>query len=312
VLARPVAAERVRRVNPAGEEPALAPMSLHDCRITARRRTARWSDDEVTAADAMDFWAFAAGPANVIMQLSWPPVGHGVVESKVDSGNLLKHPWKRARTTFQYLAVAILGSAEDRTAFRAAVDGAHRHVKSEPGSPVRYNAFDPRLQMWVAACLFVGLEDAYQLLRGELTDEQAEQFYRSAWTLGTTLQVSEEQWPPTRTDFDDYWTTACRNVAIGDTVRDYLRDLVGLKMINPVLGLPFRPLVKFLTAGFLAPVFRDALGLGWGPTRQFSFEMLFLVVAFANRFLPVFIRQGGSYLLLVDVRRRVAANKRLI
>jgi uncharacterized protein (DUF2236 family) len=166
--------------------------------------------------------------------------------------------------------------------------------------------------MWVAACLFVGLEDAYQLLRGELTDEQAEQFYRSAWTLGTTLQVSEEQWPPTRTDFDDYWTTACRNVAIGDTVRDYLRDLVGLKMINPVLGLPFRPLVKFLTAGFLAPVFRDALGLGWGPTRQFSFEMLFLVVAFANRFLPVFIRQGGSYLLLVDVRRRVAANKRLI
>jgi len=254
----------VRRVNPAGEEPALAPMSLRDCRISARMRTARWSDDEVTAADAMDFWAFAAGPANVIMQLSWPPVGHGVVESKVDSGNLLKHPWKRARTTFQYLAVAILGSAEDRTAFRAAVDGAHRHVKSEPGSPVHYNAFDPRLQMWVAACLFVGLEDAYQLLRGELTDEQAEQFYRSAWTLGTTLQVSEEQWPPTRTDFDHYWTTACRNVAIGDTVRDYLRDLVGLKMINPVLGLQFRSLVKFLTAGFLAPVFRDADGLGWG------------------------------------------------
>src|SRR6476660_6999398 len=95
VLARPVAAERVRRVNPAGEEPALAPMSLHDCRITARMRTARWSDDEVTAADAMDFWAFAAGAANVIMQLSWPEVGHGVVESKVDSGNLLKHPWKR-------------------------------------------------------------------------------------------------------------------------------------------------------------------------------------------------------------------------
>ena len=76
-------------------------MPLHDCRITARRRTARWSDDEVTAADAMDFWAFAAGPANVIMQLSWPPVGHGVVESKVDSGNLLKHPWKRARTRWR-------------------------------------------------------------------------------------------------------------------------------------------------------------------------------------------------------------------
>jgi uncharacterized protein (DUF2236 family) len=46
-----------------------------------RRRTARWDDGEITAADAMDFWAFAADTAHVIMQLSWPQVGHGVVES---------------------------------------------------------------------------------------------------------------------------------------------------------------------------------------------------------------------------------------
>ena len=266
----------------------------------------------MTAAEAMDFWAFAAGAANVIMQLSWPQVGHGVVESKVDSGNLLKHPWKRARTTFQYLAVAIIGSSDDRTAFQAAVDGAHRQVKSDARSPVQYNAFDRRLQMWVAACLFVGLEDTYQLLRGEMTAAQAEQFYRSAWTLGTTLQVAEDQWPATRACFDEYWTAACRDVAIDDTVRAFLHDLIGLKMINPILGLPFRPLLKFLTTGFLSPVFRDAVGLGWGPKRQWLFESLFLVVAFVNRFLPVFIRQGGSYVLLADVRRRVRANERLI
>src|SRR5690242_5500778 len=100
------------------------------CRITVRRRTARWDTGPVTIAEAMDFWAFAAGAANVIMQLSRPGVGYGVVESKVDSGNLLKHPWKRARTTFQYLAVAILGSPEDRAAYREAVNGAHRHVRS--------------------------------------------------------------------------------------------------------------------------------------------------------------------------------------
>ena len=75
------------------------------------------------------------------MQLSLPEVGHGVVESKVDSGNLLKHPWKRARTTFQYLAAANLGSAEDRTAVREAVDGAHRHVKSTPRKPAGVQRF---------------------------------------------------------------------------------------------------------------------------------------------------------------------------
>ncbi|MDV3126298.1 oxygenase MpaB family protein [Mycobacterium sp. 21AC1] len=281
-------------------------------RISVGRRTARWDENPVTVADAMDFWSFAAGAANVVMQLSRPGVGYGVVESTVESGNLLKHPWKRARTTFSYLAVAILGTPEDRAAYRKAVDGAHRQVKSGPASPVSYSAFDRDLQMWVAACLFVGLEDTYQLLRGALNSEQAEQFYRSARTLGTTLQVSDEQWPPTRTEFDTYWNDACRQVVIDDVVGRYLHDLVNLKMVNPVLRIPFRPLLKFLTAGFLAPVFRDALGMGWGPGRQRMFEWLFLLVAFANRFLPVFIRQAGSYLLVADVRRRVRAGRALI
>ena len=281
-------------------------------RITITRRTARWSDEPVKVADAMDFWSFAAGAANVIMQLSRPGVGHGVVESRVDSGNLMKHPWKRARTTFQYLAVAIFGTDGDRAAFREAVDGAHRHVKSTPSSPVRYNAFDRDLQMWVAACLFVGLEDSYQLLRGEMTPEQAEQFYRSAWTLGTTLQVTEDRWPATRADFDRYWDNECEHVAVDDTVRGYLLDLINLRMINPLLGLPFRPLLKFLTTGFLAPVFREQLRLSWGPGRQRMFEQLFLFVAFVNRFIPGFLRQGGSYLLLADVRRRVRRHRQLV
>ena len=288
-------------------------MTPVDCRIDVRRRTARWDPDaDVTAAEAMDFWAFTAGAANVVMQMSWPEVGYGVAESKVDSGNLLKHPWKRARTTFQYLAVAILGGPDDRAAFREAVDSSHRHVKSTADSPVRYNAFDRDLQMWVAACLFVGLEDTYRLLRGEMTADQAEQFYRSAWSLGTTLQVTEDQWPPTRADFDIYWKDACLRVAIDDRVRAYLQDLLNLRMINPVLALPFRPLLKFLTIGFLAPVFRDAMGVQWSDFKQRQFERLFLLVAFVNRFLPVFIRQGGSYVLLADVRRRVRDHRALV
>lgn len=287
-------------------------LSIEDTRIRVRRQAARWSDAPVDVGDAMDFWSFAAGAANVIMQLSRPGVGYGVVESTVDSGSLVKHPWKRARTTFQYLAVAVFGTEQDRAAYRAAVDVAHRQVKSTPESPVRYNAFDRDLQMWVAACLFVGLEDAFLLLRGPMNDGQAEQFYRSAWPLGTTLQVREEQWPPTRKAFDDYWIDACRQVEIGDVVGAYLRDLIDLQMINPLLRLPFHRLLKFLTTGFLAPVFRDALGLSWSAAEQRSFEWLFLLVAFVNRFLPPFIRQGGTYLLLADVHRRVRRQRRLI
>jgi uncharacterized protein (DUF2236 family) len=282
-------------------------------RISVRRQTARWDPDaEVSVKDAMDFWSFAAAAANVVMQLALPGVGYGVVESRVDSGSILKHPWKRLRTTSAYLAVAVFGSEEDRAAFREAVDGAHRQVISTAESPVKYNAFDRDLQMWVAACLFVGLEDTYKLLRGEMSAGQAEQFYRSARTLGTTLQVTEDQWPATRVDFDEYWDDACKKVVIDPPVRDYLMELVNLRMINPLLGLPFRPLLKFLTVGFLAPVFRDALGASWSRGRQRRFEWLFLLVAFVNRFLPVFLRQGGSFIVLADVRRRARAHSALV
>lgn len=286
---------------------------MSETRISVSRQAARWDPDaEVSVRDAMDFWSFAGAAANVVMQLARPGVGHGVIESKVDSGNILKHPWKRLRTTSQYLAVAVFGTDRDRAEFRAAVDGVHRQVISTADSPVKYNAFDRELQMWVAACLFVGLEDTYRLLRGEMTAAQAEQFYRSAWTLGTTLQVTEDQWPATRADFDTYWDQACKDVVIDPAVRAYLLDLINLRMINPILGLPFRPLQKFLTVGFLAPVFRDALGVRWTKGKQRRFESLFLAVAFANRFLPVFIRQGGSYIVLADVRRRVRAQSSLV
>jgi uncharacterized protein (DUF2236 family) len=45
--------------------------------------------------------------ANVIMQLASPSVRYGVLESPVDSGNVYKHPLKRAHTTGTYLAAAL-------------------------------------------------------------------------------------------------------------------------------------------------------------------------------------------------------------
>ena len=88
--------------------------------------------------------------ANVIMQLSAPGVGYGVLESPVDRGNVYKHPFKRARTTGTYLAAATMGTAADRTLIRKAVNGAHAQVRSTASSPVSYHAFDPALQHDVA------------------------------------------------------------------------------------------------------------------------------------------------------------------
>ncbi len=46
--------------------------------------------------------------------------------------------------------------AEERAFYRRQVNRSHALVRSAADSPVRYNAFDPRLQLWVAACLYRG------------------------------------------------------------------------------------------------------------------------------------------------------------
>ncbi|RDI28150.1 uncharacterized protein (DUF2236 family) [Rhodococcus sp. AG1013] len=292
----------------AGAEPRLTNERTRIRIATARRR----GRGPARISDALDFWSFAGGAANVVMQLSWPEVGHGVAESKVESGSLVKHPWKRARTTFTYLSVAILGTDDERRAYREAVNGAHRHVRSDENSPVTYNAFHRELQLWVAACLFIGFEDTHQLLHGKMTPAQAEEFYRSSSTLGTTLQVTEDMWPATRADFDRYWNIACERVAIDDTVRGYLTDLIGLRMASWPLRLVFGALLKFLTAGFLAPLFREQLGLEWSEDDRRRFEHLFIFVAFVNRFVPRFVRHLPSRVLMRDLQRRIRRGRRLV
>ena len=221
--------------------------------ITAERR--RWARKPAHITDALDFWSFAGAAANVILQLGWPEVAYGVMESKVESGALTAHPWKRARTTTQYLTVAILGDEDERKAYREAVNSVHRHVKSDSNSPVKYNAFNRELQLWVAACLFIGFEDSHQLLHGKMSEEQAESFYKSASTLGTTLQVTEEMWPATRADFERYWNLGCERVVIDERTKQYLIDLVNLQMIAWPIRLVFRNLLRFLTVGFLPPIY---------------------------------------------------------
>ena len=98
----------------------------------------------------------------------------------MDTGNVYKHPFKRARTTGTYLAAATLGTDADRALIRAEVDKVHAQVRSSPSSPLSYNAFDPNLQLWVAACLYRYYIDMHESLYGPLDDEAADAIHQDA------------------------------------------------------------------------------------------------------------------------------------
>jgi len=269
-----------------------------------------------TFADGLMGVTLLAGPANVIMQLARPAVGYGVLESRVESGRVDRHPIKRARTTFTYLAVAVAGSDAQKAAFRRAVNRAHAQVYSTPESPVQYNAFDPDLQLWVAACLYKGGVDAHRIFVGELNDRDAEGHYREGMTLATTLQVPPEMWPADRAAFDRYWQESLAKVHIDDTVRDYLYPIAVSRIRGVRLPRRLQRLSEsfalLITTGFLPQRFRDEMRLPWDALKQRRFDRLMAVLRTVNRILPRFVREFPFNLMLWDLDRRIKTGRPLV
>ncbi|MGP4026060.1 oxygenase MpaB family protein [Actinomadura sp. 3N407] len=260
--------------------------------------------------DSMSGLALAAAAANVVMQLARLPVGHGVANSKVDSGRVDKHPVKRTRTTLTYLAVALLGTDDERKAMRREVNRAHRQVRAK--EPVAYNAFDPELQLWVAACLYQGVEIIHRTLYGEPSPEEVGELYRAGARLGTTLQVKEEMWPADRAAFEEYWQDGLSKIEMDDLTRGYLRDLTELRFMPAPVRLPFARTNRFLTLGFLPQQFRDELGYSWTPRDQRRFDRLTRVLARTNSVLPRPAREFPFNLYLRDFRRRLRKNRPIV
>ncbi|MDH6194984.1 uncharacterized protein (DUF2236 family) [Mycobacterium frederiksbergense] len=245
--------------------------------------------------------------ANVIMQLSSPGVGYGVLESPVDSGNVYKHPFKRARTTGTYLATATMGTEADRELLRSQVDRVHAQVRSQNSSPVSYNAFDPKLQLWVAACLYRYYIDMHEFLYGPLDAESADAIYADARTLGTTLQVPDEMWPADRAAFDAYWTQSLRELRIDPPVREHLYGVATLAFLA-FLPAPLRLLAGrfnlFATTGFLPAEFRSHMRMTWTADQQRRFEWLLTGLRIADRVIPHAVWLLGYQLYLWDMRAR--------
>ena len=254
---------------------------------------------------------FLAGPANVIMQLALAPVGYGVLESKVESGQVTRHPIKRFRTTFTYISVALWGDEEERARYREAVNGSHRLVRSDANSPVKYNAFDPQLQLWVAACLYYGTVDIVESLHGPLPEAQADALFEYAARFGTTLQVPPEMWPADRAAFAKYWDETLADLTVDEPVREYLRALT----TRENMPLPLRGSRRFnvwVTTGFLPPRLREQMRFEWSEADQQRFDRLMRRIGAVQRRLPGVLRRFPFNWFLWDLRVRIRLGRALV
>jgi len=260
--------------------------------------------------------ALLAGPANVVMQLGRPGVGYGVKESRVESGRIDRHPIKRARTTFTYLAVATRGTPEQQQAYRKAVTAAHAQVRSTDESPVKYNALDPDLQLWVAACLYKGGVDVRRMFIGEMDDETADKHYRDSMALGAMLQMRPEMWPADRAAFDVYWQKSLEQVHIDDTIREFLYPIAAGRIGNLRLPWPLQDatdsMALLITTGFLPQRFRDEMKLEWNPSKQREFDRLIAAIRLGNMLAPSVVRNFPFNVLLHEVDWRMRTGRSLV
>ena len=222
-----------------------------------------------------------AGGANIILQLALPAVGYGVAESRVESGSILHHPIKRSRTTFTYLAVAMMGTSEEKLAYRRAVNRSHAQVHSTEDSPVKYNAFDENLQMWVAACLYWGFVDTHQKLHGPMSREEQETFY-------------------------------LQKLHIDERIRQYLMMIADLTFLSSPTRFLLGPFNRFVTTGFLPAEIREQMQLEWNDKKQRRFERTVRTIGRISLLLPRVIRQAPYNLVLWDFRRRLKHGKPLV
>ncbi|MFC4125552.1 oxygenase MpaB family protein [Nocardia rhizosphaerae] len=281
--------------------------------ILARSRSRHSEPADFDIRDYIDgAAAFYGATANVIMQLSLPPVGYGVAESRVHSGSIMRHPVKRTRTTLTYLSVALMGDDADRAAFRTAVNGAHKYVRSTAESPVQYNAFDKNLQLWVAACLYWGSVDVMRRLYGPVPDDIADTFYGYAHHLGTTLQVPREMWPADRAAFDAYWAENLPRTSIDPTIKAYFDRLLDLKMVSPPIRLLFARFHRWFTTGLLPARLRAEMDLTWTERDERRLNRLMRTTGMVSERMPRVIRNFPFNATLADMRRRQRRGKPLI
>ncbi|MGU3646979.1 oxygenase MpaB family protein [Microbacterium sp. C23T] len=168
-----------------------------------------------------------------------------------------------------------------------------------------------RRTKWVAACLYLGAEQAYERVHGPLAGAFAERFYRQGSVFGTTLQLPPEAWPPSRGAFREYWRDSLADLSIDPTTRDYLMRIVRLEYLGRRVPARLLRLRQRLVAGYLGPDFRALMQLPWTDADARAFDAFDRRLARFMRLAPLAVREAPLRRSLRDVRRRLKEGRPL-
>ena len=260
-------------------------------------------EPKVTLEDLLHEVGLMLGSGSAVMyQLAVWGVGKGVAEHSTT----MQRPVDRLRTTLTYVYVMGLGTDEERAQVARMVNRAHAPVRGEG-----YSAFDPDLQLWVAATLAEVAREMYERIFGPLDEVTLEHLYREGWVYGTALQVKPEMWPPTRAEFDAYWERMQGEFRSDPQIQRYARALLSTKHATWFVK-PLSPLISLVTRGNLSPAAREVLGLPWSARDQRRYDRFWSAVRVVYPRVPRWARALPARVAMVEVRWRMRTGRRVI
>lgn len=259
---------------------------------------------ETTLADvAQEACVLLGAGSAILLQLAMRPVGLGVAEHSTT----LDRPLDRLRTTLTYVYVMALGTAEEQREVARMVDRVHGPVRSEG----RYSAFDPALQLWVAATLAHEGPRIHEQVFGPMDPVSRERVHRESAVYATALHVPAGDWPADIAAFDDYWAGTLRLVEPDPAVQAFARRLLSTRG-QSLLVRALLPLQSLMARGGVPPEVRDVLGLPWSRTDQVAYATFWKLFPPVYRRLPRSVRALPARLYLRDFRRRRTRGRRVI
>lgn len=246
----------------------------------------------------------AGGGRAILLQIAHPAVGRGVV----DHSDFAADPLRRLHATLTFVYAVAFGSPEEVAAVRRAVNLAHAPVRatspSEEGPA--YNAFDPQLQLWVAATLYDSAVTLYEQVFGPLDPESAERIYQEYSVVGTALQLPAGLWPADRQEFAAYWAATLPTLTVTPSTRAVAHQLLHARNL-PLWLRSTMPVARLVTAGLLPIPLRVDFGLPWNHRRQQQFDRLMRLTASVYPRLPGWLRHRPRDILLGRLRRSIRA-----
>jgi uncharacterized protein (DUF2236 family) len=146
------------------------------------------------------------GARAILMHAAHPLLIAGARET----GFYERNPWKRLERTLMLTYAITFGSTEEAHRAAQRINEVHRSVKGiDPVTGKPYDASDPRLLLWVHACLVDSALLFERLTVGRLTPPERERFHREQMMAAELLGLDRDRVPPTV-----------------DALRSYIEDVV--------------------------------------------------------------------------------------